>query len=190
MRGCLRAQFYVFSRRSDLAWVNTCSESWPWVAWLCHEVLGWLNTAEIWQIIIYVTCMGLMCRHKIHTADNVAQLTINDICDAHWGTVLVRILWNSDRPGSNKADSAKKSSCVFDHLFCSPCFDCLAKLYIVVQNGLKKLLRKEQQCCSSLFSPFRVYVKGRCIDLSEKSRRVLQTWHVQNLLCIQKMLAS
>eukprot|EP00435_Cladocopium_sp_Y103_P066163 s137_g28.t1 len=25
------------------------------------------------------------------------KLTINDICDAHWGTVLVRILWNSDR---------------------------------------------------------------------------------------------
>jgi hypothetical protein len=27
MRGCLRAQFYVFSRRSDPAWVNTRSES-------------------------------------------------------------------------------------------------------------------------------------------------------------------
>ncbi|CAK8988792.1 unnamed protein product, partial [Durusdinium trenchii] len=25
------------------------------------------------------------------------KLAINDICDAHWGTVLVRILWNSDR---------------------------------------------------------------------------------------------
>lgn len=36
------------------------------------------------------------------------KLTINDICDAHWGTVLVRILWNSDRcPEAERCRQAK-----------------------------------------------------------------------------------
>ena len=201
----LAAQFSVFLHSSDPAWgtraQNHDHESHDFVTKCWTQYSG--DVASIY--VDYVGLYGFDVSAQDHTR-SIPLTTWRSWPSMTFAMLTGALCWYefsgiATGQGAMKFDPAKRNL----HVFSTICFalrvlicsNCLTTLYIVVQNGRKKLFRTKQQCCSSL-SNLRSFrpssLQGLCqrqmYRSLQKSRGVLEIWYVQNSLCIRNMLAS